>query len=160
VTVAELQSLLSDLAKFLRASGGAAVAGELDLISARLAPFSGQKLKAFGDFLIKAEEYSRGALAPKPTRTGGKAKADPAAVEKACRRVSELYDRAVDPAVSVGAIEEALLELQAADPPKAKLDEVAKRIGAARSFRSKPEVLKEIRAKLVGRKGQFDRVNA
>jgi hypothetical protein len=136
------------------------VAGELEAISAGLSPFSGYRLKAFADFLVKAEQYSHGALPPKQPRAGPRPKADPAAAEKACQRVLELYDRAVDPAVTVEAIEEALTALQGADPAKAKLEEVARRMGAARAFRSKAEVLKEIRGKVLGRKGQFDRVNA
>ena len=62
MTVAELQLLLSDLGKFLRASEATKVAGELEYISAKLVPFRGYKLKAFADFLEKAEAYSRGRL--------------------------------------------------------------------------------------------------
>jgi hypothetical protein len=150
---------LSDLGKFIRASGSASVAGEIDYIAARLSPFAGYKLKAFADFLGKAEEYSRGALAPKPTRAP-RAKADPAAAERACQRVSELYDRAIDPSITVDAIEEGVRSLQEADPPKARLDELTQRFGFSRKFKSKPEALKAIREKILGRKGAFDRVNA
>ena len=51
MTVAELQMLLSDVGKFLRASASATAAGELEYLCARLQPFAGQKLKAFADSL-------------------------------------------------------------------------------------------------------------
>jgi hypothetical protein len=161
VTVAELQLLLSDLGKFLRASESAKVAGELDYISAKLAPFREYKLKAFADFLEKAEAYSRGALAPK-TRGGGakKGKADPAALEEACQRVLDLYGKAIDPSVTVEQIEATVQSLQALDPPKARLDELARQMGYTQKFRSKPDVLKAIRQKIIGRKGAFERPNA
>jgi hypothetical protein len=46
------------------------------------------------------------------------------------------------------------------DAPKARLDELARSMGFARKFRSKAEVLKAVRQKIVGRKGAFDRVHA
>ena len=161
MTVAELQLLLSDLGKFLRASESAKVAGELEYISARLAPFREYKLKAFADFLETAEAYSRGALAPK-ARGGGakKGKADPAAVEEACRRTLELYGKAIDPSVTVEQIEAAVQSLQDLDPPRARLDELARQMGYSQKFRSKTDVLKAIRQKIIGRKGAFERPNA
>ena len=45
MTVAELQLLLSDLGKFLRASDSAKVAGELEYVSAKLEPFKGRASK-------------------------------------------------------------------------------------------------------------------
>jgi hypothetical protein len=161
VTVAELQLLLSDLGKFLRASEAAKVAGEIEYISARLVPFREYKLKAFADFLEKAEAYSRGALAPK--EKGGKArkgKADPAAIEQTCQRTLDLYGRAIDPTVTLEQIEAAVKELQEFDPPKARLDQMAQQMGYSQKFRSKAEVLKAIRQKIIGRKGAFERPNA
>jgi hypothetical protein len=162
VTVAELQLLLSDLGKFLRASDSAKAAGDLEYISTKLTPFRDYKLKAFADFLERAEAYSQGALAP-PKRGGGgakKAKADPAAVEQACQRALELYGKAIDPSVTLEQIEAAVQALQQLDPPKARLDELARQMGYAQKFKAKAEVLKAIRQKIVGRKGAFDRPNA
>src|SRR5712691_7820158 len=125
MTVAELQTLLSDLGRFLRASESAKVAGELEYISAKLTPFREYKLKAFGDFLEKAEAYSRGALAPKSGGGGAKkGKANPAAVEQACQRALELYGKAIDPSVTDEQIEAAVQTLKALDAPKAQLDEM------------------------------------
>lgn len=159
MTVAELQLLLSDLGKFLRAADSSRVAGELDYISAKLAPFSAYKLKAFADFLEKAEAQSRGAVAPKP-RSGGAKKPDPALVEQACQRALELYGKAIDPNVTVDQIEEAVRILQDLDPAKARLDQLAREMGYSQKFRSKAETLKAIRQKILGRKGAFERPSA
>jgi hypothetical protein len=161
VTVAELQLLLSDLGKFLRAAGSAAVAGELEHISSKLTPFRDQKLKAFADFLEQAEAYSRGALAPKGKGGGAKkSKTDPAAIEQACRRLLDLYARAIDPSVTLEQIESAVQALEALDPPKARLDALAKEMGYTQKFKAKPDVVKAIRQKIIGRKGAFERPNA
>src|SRR5208337_4389262 len=94
VTVAELQLLLSDLGKFLRASAAAKVAGELETISAQLTPFKDYNLKAFADFLVQAEAYSRGALAPKAkSAPAKKGKADPATIEQACNAILDVYSK-------------------------------------------------------------------
>jgi hypothetical protein len=161
VTVAELQLLLSDLGKFLRAAESAKVAGELEYIGAKLAPFREYKLKAFADFLEQAEAYSRGALAPK-TRGGGarKGKADPAAIEQACQRVLDLYGKAIDPATSVEQIEVSVRVLEELDAPKARLDELARQMGYSQKFKSKADVIKAIRQKIIGRKGAFERPQA
>ena len=160
MTVAELQLLLSDLGKFLRASQSARAAGELEYISEKLSPFKGYQLKAFGDFLVKAEEYSRGVPAPKKAKGGRKSKADPAAVDQACQRVLHLYDQAIDPKTTIDDITSAVQALQELDPPKGKLDELARQMGYSQKFKSKADVLKAIRQKMLGRKGAFDRVNA
>ena len=161
MTVAELQLLLSDLGKFLRASESAKVAGELEYISTKLAPFRDYKLKAFADFLEKAEALSRGAAAPTKAKGGAKTgKADPAAVEQACQRVLEVYGKAIDPSVTVEHIEATVQALQALDPAKARLDQLAQQMGYAQKFKAKTDVLKAIRQKIIGRKGAFDRPNA
>jgi hypothetical protein len=160
VTVAELQLLLTDLGKFLRASESAKVAGELEYISTKLAPFREYKLKAFADFLVQAEAYSRGALAPKGKGGARKGKADPAAAEQACQRVLELYAKAIDPSVTVEQIESAVQALQALDPPKARLDELARQMDYSQKFKAKADVIKAIRQKVIGRKGAFERPNA
>jgi hypothetical protein len=160
VTVAELQRLLSDLGKFLQSAKAATVARELDEISGKLQPFRDYTLKAFGDFLVKAEEYSRGVLLPKKTLAGRKPKKDPGAVDAACRQVLQVYERAIDPSVTVEQIESAVQSLQDQDPPKGRLDELAQKMDFVQKFRSKAEVLKAIRQKILGRKGAYDRVHA
>ena len=161
MTVAELQLLLSDLGKFLRASESAKVAGELEYIGSKLAPFKDYKLKAFADFLEQAEAYSRGALVPKAKGGGAKkGKADPAAVEQACQRVLELYAKAIDPSVTLEQIESAVQALQELDSPAARLDDLARQMGYSRKFKSKAEALKAIRQKITGRKGTFERPDA
>jgi hypothetical protein len=161
VSVAELQLLLSDLSKFLRLSDSAKVAGELEYIAAKLAPFREYKLKAFADFLEQAEAFSRGALTPKGKAGGAKkGKADPAAIEQACQRVVELFGKAIDPAVTLEQIEAAVQTLQELDPAKARLDQLAGQMGYTQKFKSKPDVLKAIRQKIIGRKGAFERPQA
>src|SRR6266446_6255806 len=136
VTVAELQLLLSDLGKFLRASQSAKVAGELEYISTKLTPFRDYKLNAFAEFLEQAEAYSRGALAPKAKGGGArKGKADPAAAERACQRVLELYANAIDPSLTIEHIDGAVQALQEIDPPKARLDELARQVGYSQKFK-------------------------
>jgi hypothetical protein len=161
VNVAELQLLLSDLGKFLRAAESAKVAGELEYISARLQPFRGYKLKAFADFLEQAEAYSRGGVVQKAKGGGAKkAKADPAAIEEACQRTLDLYGKAIDPGVTVERIEATVQALQDLNPPKARLDELARQMGYSQKFKAKVDVLKAIRQKIIGRKGAFERPNA
>jgi hypothetical protein len=149
------------LGKFLRASEAAKVAGELEYISTKLTPFREYKLKAFADFMEKAEAYSRGALAPKAKGGGTKiGKADPGAVEQACQRVLELYSKAIDPNVTLEHIESVVQELARVDPPKVRLDDLARQMGYTQKFGSKLKVLKAIREKIIGRKGAFERPNA
>jgi hypothetical protein len=152
-----LQQLLSDLGRFLRAAQAAGVGGELEYISGKLQPFRAYKLKAFADFLEQADAYSCGALAPK-TRGGGgkKAKADPAAIEQACERVLNPYAKAIDPSVTLDQIDAAVQALQALDPATARLDELVRQMGYTQKFKSKADVLKAIKQKIVGRKGAFD----
>jgi hypothetical protein len=134
------------------------VGGELDYISGKLQPFRAYKLKAFADFLEQAEAYSRGALAPKVKGVGGKkGKADPAATEQACERILNLYAKAIDPSVTLDQIDAAVQALQALDPAKARLDGLARQMGYTQKFKSKADVLKAIKQKVVGRKGAFDR---
>jgi hypothetical protein len=118
-------------------------------------------LNAFADFLEKAEAFSRGELAPK-AKGGGpkKGKSDPAAIEQACQRILELYNKAIDASVTVEQIETAVKTLEQLDPTKAKLDELARTIGYTQKFNAKAAVLKAIRQKILGRKGAFERPNA
>jgi hypothetical protein len=160
VTVSELQALLSDLSRFLRASGASAGAGELEYLGAKLGPFKDRKLKAFADFLEQAEAVSRGVAAPKAGGRPKKSKADPAAIEEAFRRTAELYGKAIDPSVTVEQIESAVQALQDLDPPKTRLDELARHMGYTQRFSAKADVIRAIRQKIISRKGAFERPNA
>jgi hypothetical protein len=160
VTVAELQLFLSDLGKFLRASESARVAGELEYLSDKLQPFKNHKLKAFADFLEKAEAESRGVVAPPKKVSGKKTKADPAAIDQACARVLELYSKAIDPSVTVDQIEAAVRTLEDLDPPKARLDELARQMAYTQKFRGKADVIKAVRQRIISRKGAFERPDA
>ena len=160
MTVAELQLLLSDLGKFLRACEAAKAAGELEYFSTKLAPFKDYKLKAFADLLEQADAYSKGVTTPKGKAGGKKGKPDPGAVEQACQRALELYARAIDPGVTVEQIEAAVKALQDLDPAKARLDELARQMGYSQRFKAKADVLKAVRQKIIGRKGAFERPNA
>lgn len=161
MTVAELQLLLVDLGKFLRASESAKVAGELEYISDKLTPFRDYRLKAFADFLEQAEAYSRGVLAPKGRGKGSrKGKPDPETIELACEQALELYAKAIDPDVTLEQIEEAMQVLRDLDPAKARLDKLARQMGYSQKFKSKPDVLKAIRLRIINRKGAFERPDA
>jgi hypothetical protein len=163
VTVSELQILLSDLAKFLRNAASSAAAAELEYVSTRLTPFKDYKVKAFADFLGKADQIVREGAGPKkaPTKAGsGKRKTDPAALDAACQSVLQLYDKAIDPNVTLEQITAAVQSLEDLDPAKAKLVELAQKMGYSQKFKTKADVLKAIRQKIMGRKGAFDRVDA
>ena len=158
--VAELRTFLSDLSKFLRASESAKAAGELEYLVAMLDPFGGQKVRAFADFIAQAEASSKATSAPARPATGKKAKPDPVAIEQACQHVMELYGRAIDPSVTVPLIDAAVKSLEDLDPTKVRLEELARQMGYSQKFKGKPDVLKAIRQKIIGRKGAFERPSA
>jgi hypothetical protein len=81
-------------------------------------------------------------------------------VEGACQHLVQLYDKAIDPGTTLEMIEAAVLALQDLDPPKAKLEELARQMGYTQKFKTKGDVVKAVRQKILGRKGAFDRVNA
>jgi hypothetical protein len=152
--------LLTDLSRFLRASEGTKVAVELEQIVTRLEPFKCQKLKAFGDFLLKVEEHMR--KPPAATRGGGgsRRKPDPKAVAEACDRLLHFYNQAVDPSVTLEQIEGAVQTLDELNPAKGDLEKLATRMGSSQRFKTKADVVKFIKQRIVSRKGAFDRVNA
>ena len=137
------------------------MAGELEIISAQLTPFKDYTLKAFADFLVQAEAYSRGALAPKtksaPVKKG---KADPAAIEQACQNILDVYAKAIDPTVTLEQFDATVRTLEESNASKARLDELARQMGYSQKFKSRPDVLKAIRQKIISRKGAFERPNA
>jgi hypothetical protein len=160
MTVGEFQVLLSELGSFLRALKAAGAAKEVEELSAKLAGFKDYKLKAFGDLLVKAEEYARLGPQAKAPKAARKAKADPAAIDQACLRLLQLHIQAIDPNTTLEAIEAAVEALQALDPPKAKLDQLARKVGLEQKFKKKDEVLKAIRQRILSVKGTWDRKDA
>jgi hypothetical protein len=162
MTVGEFQLLLLELGRFLRFAKSPAVAKELEEVSAQLATFKDYKLKPFAELLVKAEEYAR--LGP-PTktrtpRTAAKGKADPAAIDQACLGVLQVYNRAIDPSVTLEQVEAAVKALQVLDPPKAKLEDLAQKMGILRKMKSKDDVLKAVRQTILSVKGTWDRKDA
>jgi hypothetical protein len=158
MTVSEFEAILSELGRFLRTLKAPGAAKELEELAAKLASFGDYKMKPFGDLLVKAEEYAR--LGPQTPKAGRKAKGDPAAIDQACLRLMQLHNQAIDPSTTLPAIEEAVKALQTLDPPKAKLDELARKVGLERKFSKKDDVLKAIRQKILSIKGTWDRKDA
>ena len=157
MTVGEFQVLLSELGRFLRSLKAAAAAKEVEEVGARLAAFGDYKLKAFGELLAKAEEYARLGPPARAPRASGRAKADPAAIEQASAAVVQVYHRAIDPSVTLEQVEGAVKAVQALDPPKAALDELARKVGLVQKFKRKDDVLKAVRQKILSVKGTWDR---
>src|SRR4051812_39346675 len=120
MTVGEFQMLLAELGRFLRTLKATAAAKEVEEVGAKLVGFKDYKLKAFGDLLVKAEEYARLGPQAKAPKAPAKGKADPAAIDQACLRLLQLHNQAIDPNTTVEAIEAAVKALQDLDPPKAK----------------------------------------
>jgi hypothetical protein len=160
MTVGEFQDLLLDITRLLRSLKASAAAKELDEVSGKLAAFKDYKLKAFADLLVTADEYVRLGPSVKPTKAARKVKADPAAIDQACFRLQQLHNQAIDPKTTVEAIEDAVKVVQELDPPKAKLDELARKIGLVQKFNSKDAVLKAIRQTIISIKGTWDRKDA
>ena len=160
MTVGEFQSILAELSRFLRTLKAPGAAKELEEVGAKLATLKDYKLKAFGDLLVKAEEYARLGPQARAPKASAKAKTDPAAIDQACLRLLQLHNQAIDPNTSLEAIESAVTALQALDPPKAKLDELARKVGLGQSFKKKDDALKAIRQKILSIKGTWDRKDA
>jgi hypothetical protein len=160
MTVGEFQVLLVELGRFLRYSKSPALAKELEEVSAKLAGFKDYKLKPFAELLVKAEEYARlgpQAKAPRTPRAAGKVKADPAPIDQACLAVLNLYNRAIDPSVTLDQVEGAIKNLEVLDPPQAKLNDLAKKMEFVQNFRKKADVFKAVRQKILSVKGTWDR---
>jgi hypothetical protein len=163
MTVGEFQQLLVELGRFLRYSKSPVMAKELEEVSAKLAAFKDYKLKPFTELLVKAEEYARlgpQAKSPRAPKAPGKAKADPAAIDQACLAVLNLYNRAIDPSVTLDQVERAVKNLEALDPTQTKLNDLAKRMGFVQNFKKKAEVLRAVRQKILSVKGTWDRKDA
>src|SRR5262249_46080283 len=113
----------------------------------------------FADFVEKADAAAKAGPAPRPPGGGRKAKPDAAAVDLACQRVLDLYNRAIDPSVTLDEINAGVQALEALDPPAARLAELARKMGYTQKSK-KADAIKAIRQKIVGRKGAFDRPDA
>jgi hypothetical protein len=117
-------------------------------------------MKAFGELLVKAEEYARLGPQVRAPKAAGKAKPDPAVIDQASLRLLQLYNQAIDPSTTLEAIEGAVKALQDLDPPKAKLDDLARKVGLEQKFKKKDDVLKAVRQKILSVKGTWDRKDA
>jgi hypothetical protein len=153
VNVAELQQHIHSLGLFLASVGSRPAAAELEYLSERLAPFQGQKLKAFADFLTAAECRARGEPPPgrRPTAARKPAK-DPVQVTD---RVFRAYNSATDPLTTREEIEAAVTDL--AGLKRADLDGLARRMEIVQRFGNIADVVQAIRQKIFDRKGMFER---
>ena len=160
MTVGEFQVLLAELGRFLRTLKAPGAAKEVEEVGTKLAALKDYKLKAFGDLLVKAEEYARLGSQAKPQKVTGEKKADPEAIDQACLRLLQLHNQAINPNTTLEAIETAIKTLQTLDPPKAKLDDLARKVGLVQKFKKKDDVLKAVRQKILSVKGTWDRKDA
>ena len=160
MTVADLQKHLSDLASFLEnAKAAKTITDDLKAIVSGLAPFAVQPLKAFADFLKRAEKFDRTGQVPAsgkaPRATTAAAKSAPD-VEALARDTLVLYEGAADPSVTLADIDALLTRLNPL--AKAGLVTVAERMGLkGMGNKTKPKILTEIRSSIEDRKGSFQR---
>jgi hypothetical protein len=162
MTVATLDTFLRRLADVMEAADGKA-AGIKDVraLADRLRPFGEMSLAAFGEFLVKAEAYSRGDLeavfGKKPPARKSKPAADPNRVPAAVERLKTLHGRALDPSVTPESVRATVLGFQALT--KAELDQVASGCGFHQKFKNKPAVLAALQKWILDRKGTFERAH-
>jgi hypothetical protein len=161
MTVATLDTFLRRLADLMEAADGKTTGiKEVRGLAERLKPFAGLSLTEFGDFLVKAEAYSRGDLeavfGKKKTSTRQpKAPADPNRVPAAVDRLKTLYQRALDASVTPEAVDAGVNQLEAFS--KAELDQVVVGCGFRQKFKSKAAALNAIQKWILDRKGTFER---
>jgi hypothetical protein len=160
MTVADLLVHLEDMSRFLGAAGAKKVADDLDVVRDRLGVFQGYSLKAFGDFLVEAERFSREGPAPgRPARTPRTRSAGATQArltdQQLKDRTVELYQKATDPAISREMIEETVAHLDRL--PRADLDAIARQLLLTEVFRNKPSVIKAIGKAILDRKGSHER---
>ena len=157
MTVGDLLKLLDGLGAVLGTSGAKSVAGELREVAVEMQPFAEYKLRAFADFLKKAEADSRGVLPPKGA-TRKAAGPDPKRVQTALDALRGLYHRALEPEVTVESIQVEVGRL--ADMKKPELEELARAFEITRKLKNKNEILKAIAQRIIDRKGAVERANA
>jgi hypothetical protein len=161
MTVGTLDTFLRRLADVMEAADGkAAGIREVRVLADRLAPFGGLSLAAFGDFLVKAEAYSRGDLAAvfgtkKATARQPKAAADPDRVPAAVERLKALYGRALDASFTPDAVRAAVQAIKGFAKPE--VDQVAAGCGFHQKFKTKAAVLDALEKWILDRKGTFER---
>jgi hypothetical protein len=161
MTAATLDTLLRRLADLMEAADGKA-AGIKDVraLADRLKPFARLSLAEFGEFLVKAEAYSRGDLeAVFGKKTGsarpGKAPADPNRVPGAVQRLRTLYERALDPSVTPASVDVVINSVETFT--KAELEQVAAGCGFQQKFKTKAAMLNALQKWVLDRKGAFAR---
>jgi hypothetical protein len=161
VKVAELQQHLTDLARFLKATGGSKVGDELAAAAKGLEPFRNATIKEFADFLARAEGYrARDEVPltpPQGARTGAKSAGskprptDPD-VAAVAAETKKLFDCAADPSVTVEQIETLAQRLNELKKPG--LLTVAEAIGLkGMGSKNKGPIIESIRQRLLGVKG-------
>lgn len=158
MTVADLQQLLAELTRFLRAAGSKAnMLTELEGLRDGLSPFSNLTLKAMIARLSRPDAAPLGGTGP--TRGGGgrtaRVKSDPEAL---ARDVKELYERAASPDVSHADLD---AQVDRLEPLIVKdLLAIAEQIDLfdlKAKKKKKPEILEAIRRRLHDRKGGSER---
>jgi hypothetical protein len=155
MTVADLEIFLRSLSTML-APNAKAVAGELDFVCEKLVVFREMKIKAFGEFLEKAEAYSRGALAPKTKKPAAPKKVkDPDRPAKLLAAARHWFEHALDPETTPEAVETEIRAFN--DLTKPQLEAVAKDFDLFKKFKNKPEILDGIIRRILDRRGMHQR---
>jgi len=162
--VAELQQHLADLARLLETAGvKKEIVSDLNAIRDGLVPFRDLPLKAFGDFLLRAEAYRSSGEVPtakaggKKPSTKGSTKAPAPDVQTLAREVKHLYDQATAPSTTEASIDAVMARL--APVNQKGLVTIAEAIELKGiGSKTKPAIIAAIRQRIVARKGSFQRV--
>ncbi len=162
MNVADVQQHFAELARLLRAAGAAKASDELGAVQRCLEPFRSLTVKAFADFLARAEAYSRGEVPLTPSRARGPraaggtpagTKADEPTLASAVRA---LYDQATSPSVTAEQVTELGSQLQGLS--KDSLVRVAEGIDLkGMKSKSKGAIVQAIQQRILARKGSFQR---
>jgi len=162
MNVADLQLFLKTLAALLGTCGAKKAAEELDRVCAGLAPFRTLSAGQFADFLEKAETYARTGAVPTTgaTKAAGAPRAakaaDPERVRTAAQRMLALYEQAPSDQVAYGTIDAEVKKLDK-DFGKDEIAAIAQQMAIPGTFKTKKAALEEIRRRIAGRKGSFER---
>jgi hypothetical protein len=136
MTVAELQKFLKNMSVVLKESSASGFATELVEFSEKLSGFKSQSLQEFGDFVK---------IAVRP----------PLPSKNPLLMLKELFDRALDPAMTAEAIKGKVGELSNLSLPDLK--RLAKDFEISRTLKNKGEVLQAIAQRVIDRRASFDR---